>query len=53
MGDDEHMIKVVPGDLVPFAKYTGTELRFGGTDYLIPEASDLLAVIRTAAAKAA
>lgn len=53
VGDDEDMIKVVPGDLVLFAKYAGTELRFGGTDYLILDASDLLAVIRTAAAKAA
>jgi chaperonin GroES len=53
IGEDEDMIKVVPGDLVLFAKYTGTELRFDGTDYLILDAGDLLAVIRTAAARAA
>ena len=53
VGDDEDMIKVAPGDLVLFARYAGTELRFDGTDYLILDASDLLAVIRTAAAKAA
>ena len=53
VGDDEDMIKVVPGDLVLFAKYTGTELRFDGTDYLILDAGDLLAVIRTSAARAA
>ncbi|HUY50363.1 MAG TPA: co-chaperone GroES [Streptosporangiaceae bacterium] len=53
VGDDEEMIKVAPGDLVLFAKYAGTELRFDGVDYLILDASDLLAVITTAAAKAA
>lgn len=53
VGDDEDMIKVSPGDLVLFAKYAGTELRFGAIDYLILDASDLLAVIRTAAAEAA
>lgn len=53
VGEDEDMIKVVPGDQVLFAKYTGTELHFDGTEYLILDASDLLAVIRTAAAKAA
>ncbi len=53
VGDDEHMIRVVPGDLVLFARYAGTELRFDGTDYLILDASDLLAVIKTAAVSAA
>lgn len=53
VGDDEEMIKVVPGDLVLFARYAGAELRIDGADYLILEVSDLLAVIKTAAAKAA
>lgn len=53
VGDDEEMIKVVPGDLVLFAKYAGTEVRFDGADYLMLDVSDLLAVIRTAAVKAA
>ncbi|MEZ5114990.1 MAG: co-chaperone GroES [Candidatus Nanopelagicales bacterium] len=46
VGDDEEMIKVAVGDRVYFAKYTGTELRLDGIDYLILEAADLLAVIR-------
>lgn len=53
VGDDEEMIKVKPGDLVLFARYAGTDVRFDGTDYLILDATDLLAVIRAAAAKAA
>ncbi len=53
IGDDEETIKVAPGDLVLFARYAGTELRLDGADYLILDASDLLAVIKTAAVKAA
>lgn len=52
VGDDEEMIKVAPGDLVLFAKYAGTELRVDGVDYLILDASDLLAVVKTAAVSA-
>jgi chaperonin GroES len=53
VGDDEEAIKVAPGDVVLFAKYAGTELRIDGADYLILDASDLLAVIEKAAARAA
>jgi chaperonin GroES len=53
IGDDEETIKVAPGDLVLFARYAGTELRLDGADYLILDASDLLAVIKKAAVKAA
>jgi chaperonin GroES len=53
VGDDEEMIKVAPGDLVLFARYAGTELRLDGADYLILDASDLLAVIKKAAVEAA
>ncbi|KPL82301.1 molecular chaperone GroES [Thermanaerothrix daxensis] len=44
VGDDEE-IKVQVGDKVIFAKYTGTEFRHDGTEYLIMEASDILAKI--------
>jgi chaperonin GroES len=47
VGDDEEMIKVAKGDRVLFAKYAGAELRLDGEDYLIVEATDLLAVIRS------
>ncbi|MGQ9789548.1 MAG: co-chaperone GroES [Armatimonadota bacterium] len=43
VGDDEEIIKVKVGDRVIFPKYTGTEFRYNGTDYLIMEASDILA----------
>lgn len=43
VGDDEEMIKVEVGDKVIFPKYTGTEFRYNGTDYLIMEANDILA----------
>ncbi|MCS6948832.1 MAG: co-chaperone GroES [Armatimonadota bacterium] len=42
VGDDEE-IKVQVGDKVIFPKYTGTEFRYNGTDYLIMEANDILA----------
>ncbi len=42
VGDDEE-IKVKAGDKVIFPKYTGTEFRYNGTDYLIMESSDILA----------
>ncbi len=47
VGDDSETIKVQPGDLVLFPKYSGTELRLDGVDHLILEATDLLAVLRT------
>lgn len=47
VGDDEEMIKVAVGDRVLFAKYAGTELHLDGEDYLVLEATDLLAVIRS------
>ncbi len=46
VGDDEEMIKVAPGDRVLYGKYSGTDLRLDGEDYLILEAADLLAVLR-------
>jgi chaperonin GroES len=52
VGDDEEMIKVAVGDRVFFARYTGTELRLDNRDYLILEAADLLAVLRTTEAAA-
>ena len=48
VGDDQEAINVVPGDKVFFAKYTGTELRLDGEEYLLLDAADLLAVLRVA-----
>jgi chaperonin GroES len=51
-GDDEELIKVEPGDVVLYPKYTGTEVVVEGDEHLILEATDLLAVVRTAAVAA-
>lgn len=44
VGDDEN-IKVKPGDRVLFARYSGTEVKIDGIEYVIVNRSDLLAVI--------
>ena len=44
VGDDENL-KVKPGDRVLYAKYSGTEVKIDGVDYIIVNRSDLLAVI--------
>lgn len=42
IGDDE-TIKVKPKDKVLFAKYSGTEFKMEGVEYLLLESNDLLA----------
>ncbi len=42
VGDDEE-IKLKVNDKVLFAKYTGTEFKLDGTEYLLVESSDVLA----------
>lgn len=42
VGDDEE-IKLKVNDKILFAKYSGAEFRLDGTDYLLLEASDVLA----------
>ena len=41
---DEEMI-LKEGDEILYGKYSGTELEFGGTKYLIMRQSDVLAVV--------
>jgi chaperonin GroES len=45
VGDDED-IKLKVDDKVIFAKYTGTEFKIDGTDYLLMECGDILARLR-------
>ncbi len=46
IGDEEEMITdLAVGDKVIFPKYTGTEIKMDGVDYLIMEDSDILARI--------
>jgi chaperonin GroES len=42
VGDDEE-IKLKVNDKVLFTKYTGTDFKMDGTDYLLLEANDVLA----------
>ncbi len=42
VGDDEE-IKLKVNDKILFAKYTGTEFKMDGADYLLMECSDVLA----------
>jgi chaperonin GroES len=42
VGDDEE-VKLKVNDKVLFAKYTGTEFKMDGTEYLLLESSDVLA----------
>ena len=42
VGDDEE-IKLKVNDKVLFARYSGTEFKMDGTEYLLLEASDVLA----------
>ena len=41
IGDDED-IKAKPGDKVLFAKYTGTEIKHEGVEYLVMDSNDIL-----------
>ncbi len=50
VGDDEDLIKVKPGDRVLYPRYAGTEVRIGGVDHLVVDATELLAVLREEAA---
>ncbi len=53
IGDDHETIRVAVGDQVLFPKYSGTEIRLDGTDHLIIDSTELLAILRPAAASAA
>ncbi len=44
-GTKENPITVKEGDIVLYGKYSGTELKFEGEDYLIMKESDILAII--------
>ena len=44
-GTKEHPINVKVGDNVLYGKYSGTDLKYEGKDYLIMKESDILAII--------
>jgi chaperonin GroES len=44
VGDAEE-VKVNQGDVIVFAKYSGTEIKLNGEDYMILDADDILGVV--------
>ena len=44
-GTKDHEMSVKIGDQVLYGKYSGTELKFEGNEYLMMRESDLLAII--------
>ncbi|MCV6629932.1 MAG: co-chaperone GroES [Flavobacteriaceae bacterium] len=44
-GKKDEPMTVSPGDTVLYGKYSGTELKLEGSDYLIMRESDILAII--------
>ena len=44
-GDDRVPLDVQVGDKVIYSKYGGTEVKYGGEEYLILSARDVLAVV--------
>ena len=44
-GTKEHPISVKVGDNVLYGKYSGTDLKYEGKDYLFMKESDILAII--------
>ena len=44
-GTKENQISVKVGDNVLYGKYSGTDLKYEGKDYLIMKESDILAII--------
>jgi len=44
-GDKDNKITLKVGDCVLYGKYSGTEINYEGSDYLIMKESDILAII--------
>ena len=44
-GKDDNAMTVKPGDLVLYGKYSGQELQYEGTDYLIMREDDILVIL--------
>ena len=45
VGEFENGIKVNQGDVIVFAKYSGTEITLDGEDYMILDTDDILGVV--------
>jgi chaperonin GroES len=46
--DDQRVpVEVSPGDVIVFAKYSGTEISLDGEDYMILDADDILGIVES------
>jgi chaperonin GroES len=45
VGQFENGVKVDEGDVIVFAKYSGTEITLDGEDYMILDSDDILGVV--------
>ncbi len=45
VGQFEDGVKVSEGDVIVFAKYSGTEIKLEGEDYMILDADDILGIV--------
>ena len=47
VGQFENGVKDNEGDVIVFAKYSGTEISFDGEDYMILDADDILGIVES------
>ena len=47
VGQFENGVKVPEGDVIVFAKYSGTEISLDGEDYMILDADDILGIVES------
>jgi chaperonin GroES len=45
VGEFENGVKISEGDVIVFAKYSGTEIKLDNEDYLILDSDDLLGIV--------
>ena len=45
VGEFENGVRVSEGDVIVFARYSGTEIKLDGDDYMILDAEDILGVV--------
>ena len=47
VGQFENGVEVSEGDVIVFAKYSGTEISLDGEDYMILDADDILGIVES------
>ena len=47
VGEGKLEVKVTEGDVIVFAKYSGTEISLDGEDYMILDADDILGIVES------